>query len=158
LGVPSLPGSFLDVLSFFSKDQNGGTAGGSGNGNGNGNTIQMSEFTNQGQASGPSNESFNTALANNQTAGGSGASGSNGAGAKSATNTNSTDKAGKPISSGAKGKGKGKETPPVNPLNISGASRMYVPQQLMLRPTLTGIENDTSLLRLINLPDPVIPV
>jgi len=98
----------------------------------------MSEFTNQGQAGGPSNESFNTALGNNQTASGSGASGPNGAGQKSATNTNPIDKTGKPISSGAKGKGKGKETPPVNPLNISGASRMYVPQQLMPRPKLIG--------------------
>lgn len=43
----------------------------------------------------------------------------------------------KPASNGNKvtqDKGKGKETPPVNPLNISGMSRMYVLAQIIAKP------------------------
>jgi len=104
LGVPALPGGFLDVLTYFSRNDN--------TNNNDMGTIQMSELTNQvppqiqqqAKLSSGSNELYGN---------GSRPSGSS-------SNT-------KPSSNGKKGtqdKGKGKETPPVNPLNISGMSRM----------------------------------
>jgi hypothetical protein len=108
LGVPALPGGFLDVLTYFSRNDNP-------NNNDMG-TIQMSELTNQvppqiqqqGQAkiSSGSNELYDN-------------------GSRPSGSTSNV----KPTSNGkmvTQDKGKGKETPPVNPLNISGMSRMYV--------------------------------
>lgn len=124
LGVPSLPGSFLDVLSYFSRDEANNDNGSDPNGNGNSNgTIQMSEFTNQSQApSQNSNQQKRKPISQSQQAGPSGTSTASGSGAAPATDaaTNGSNSAG----NNASVKGKGKETPPVNPLNISGMSRM----------------------------------
>lgn len=134
LGVPSLPGSFLDVLSYFSRDDpsasvsnpTNGTnsgAGTSSNGNGyTGDTIQMSDFVptkSKSNTTGTGSGSQTQKVASRSQAG-TGASGSSSKvgstaiPAPTAASSNGTNK----------GKGKGKETPPVNPLNISGMSRM----------------------------------
>jgi hypothetical protein len=138
LGVPSLPGSFLDVLSYFSRDQAAsGTGTGDGNGSngiggGNGNTIQMSEFTNQpsgSTASGPNQTNYNNTLDTAKVVSKSNSNGDNGmnlAQSRPSSTPAGIDGRKTSMSAGAnlKGKGKGKETPPVNPLNISGMSRM----------------------------------
>jgi hypothetical protein len=112
LGVPALPGGFLDVLTYFSRNDNP-------NNNDMG-TIKMSELTNQvppqiqqqAKISSGSNELY-------------------GNGGRTSGSTSNA----KPASNGNKAtqdKGKGKETPPVNPLNISGMSRMYVMRSLIM--------------------------
>lgn len=116
LGVPALPGGFLDVLTYFSRNDNNNNDMG---------TIQMSELTNQ--APPPSLQR----QAQGQTKTSSGINELYGNGNSTGSISNS-----KPASNGTKistqDKGKGKETPPVNPLNISGMSRMYVPLFLLL--------------------------
>jgi hypothetical protein len=111
LGVPALPGGFLDVLTYFSRNDNNNNDMG---------TIQMSELTNQAppqtlqqaQGQGQGNISSNTSqLYGNGSSAGTG-------------NFKPTSNGAKKITS--QDKGKGKETTPVNPLNISGMSRMYV--------------------------------
>jgi hypothetical protein len=107
LGVPSLPGSFLDVLTYFSRDQHD---------SGIGNTIQMSDFVNQTptqpQSNAKSSSQDTDALFKSTSAGPSGS--------HSTPVTSNGDKKGLTQTD----KGKGKETPPVNPLNVSGMSRM----------------------------------
>lgn len=125
LGVPALPGGFLDVLTYFSRNDNP-------NNNDMG-TIQMSELTNQ----------VPPQLQHQQPKIGSGSNEFYGNGQTSGSTTNP-----KPISNGQKatqdkGKGKGKETPPVNPLNISGMSRMYVLSNILAN-TSNKVENDIS--------------
>lgn len=125
LGVPSLPGSFLDVLSYFSRDDTSGTntATGTSSGNGNGyggDTIQMSDFvpqksTLQGTTSSKPKSRSQPGTAAQAGGGASGSTSKSGSTAVPVTSVGTSN---------GNNKGKGKETPPVNPLNISGMSRM----------------------------------
>jgi hypothetical protein len=139
LGVPALPGGFLDVLTYFSRNDNP-------NNNDMG-TIQMSELTNQVPPQIQQQGQAKISSGNNELYGN---------GSRPSGSTSSA----KPTSNGktvTQDKGKGKETPPVNPLNISGMSRMYVLAQIIAEPA-DIIEKDTSWQQRTNLPDPVIHV
>ena len=105
LGVPALPGGFLDVLTYFSRNDNP-------NNNNDMGTIQMSELTNQVPPQ--SQQQAKISSGNNELYG----NGSRPSGSSSKVQPSSNGK------KAAQDKGKGKETPPVNPLNISGMSRM----------------------------------
>jgi len=130
LGVPALPGGFLDVLTYFSRNDNANADMG---------TIQMSELTNpsrphqlpQGQGQ-PRSNSTGDLYGKQPNAGPSGSQ-------NTPISSNGVKK------SSTQDKGKGRETPPTNPLNISGMSRMFVPFPVYgMAVVLTFAENGTS--------------